>query len=486
MARPTDIVFMRFKSAGFADLRRPILAGVGLALGMSAAAPALAAVDGQAAEPQQPTTVASSHTPLEGPTPVAEPAGQAWAVHGQATFVTQGNLGFHSPYRGKNSLDPAARGRETVDVTLFAGLRLWPGAEVWINPEIDQGFGLSNTLGAAGFPSGEAYKVGRSKPYFKLQRLFVRQTIDLGGERETVEADQNQLAGSRTADRLVITAGKFGVPDVFDTNQYAHDPRGDFLNWSTIEAGSFDYAADAWGYTIGAAAEWYVGRWTVRGGLFDLSDVPNSEHLDKHFDQGQGVAEIEKRHTFRGRPGKVKVTAFLSRARMGSFDDAVRLAQASGQPADTAAVRRYRSRSGISINLEQQLRDDLGVFARAGFADGDVEPFDFSDIDRTVSAGLSLKGAKWGRPDDTIGLAGVVNGITGAHERYFAAGGAGILVGDGRLPNAGTEQILEGYYDVAVAKGAHVSLDGQLINNPGYNRDRGPVAVFAVRLHGQF
>ena len=214
--------------------------------------------------------------------------------------------------------------------------------------------------------------------------------------------------------------------------------------------------------------------------------MPNSEHLDKHFDQGQGVAEIEKRHTFRGRPGKVKVTAFLSRARMGSFDDAVRLAQASGQPADTAAVRRYRSRSGISINLEQQLRDDLGVFARAGFADGDVEPFDFSDIDRTVSAGLSLKGAKWGRPDDTIGLAGVVNGITGAHERYFAAGGAGILVGDGRLPNAGTEQILEGYYDVAVAKGAHVSLDGQLINNPGYNRDRGPVAVFAVRLHGQF
>ncbi|THD61143.1 carbohydrate porin, partial [Phenylobacterium sp.] len=158
----------------------------------------------------------------------ADAAPESFAVHGQVTFVDQGNAAFTSPYRGPNSLDPAARGRETADVTLYAGARLWPGMEIWVDPEIDQGFGLSDTLGIAGFPSGEAYKVGMATPYFRLQRLFVRQTIDLGGESEKTEADLNQLAGSHTADRLVITVGKIGVPDIFDANAYAHDPRGDF------------------------------------------------------------------------------------------------------------------------------------------------------------------------------------------------------------------------------------------------------------------
>ncbi|HEX3365914.1 carbohydrate porin [Phenylobacterium sp.] len=413
-------------------------------------------------------------------------APQSWAVHGQATFVDQANAAFRSPYRGANSLDPAARGRETADVTLYAGARLWPGMEVWINPEIDQGFGLSDTLGVAGFPSGEAYKVGMARPYFRLQRLFVRQTIDLGGDSEKTEADLNQLGGSHTADRLVLTVGKFGVPDIFDTNAYAHDPRGDFLNWALIDVGTFDYAADAWGYTVGGAAEWYVGRWTLRGGVFNLSKVPNSEHLEYDFSQFQGIAEIEERHRWGGRPGKLKLTGFLSRGRMGAFDDAVALAQASGQPVDIVAVRRYRSRSGVSLNLEQEVADDLGVFARAGVAGGDVEPYEFADIDRTVSAGLSLKGARWGRKDDTFGLAAVVNDISSAHQRFLAAGGTGILVGDGRLPHAGAEQILEAYYDLKAIGPAHVSFDYQAVNHPAYNRDRGPLSIAAVRLHAQF
>jgi high affinity Mn2+ porin len=413
-------------------------------------------------------------------------APESWALHGQATFVDQANAAFTSPYRGPNSLDPAARGRETTDVTLYAGLRLWPGMELWVNPEIDQGFGLSDTVGVAGFPSGEAYKVGMATPYFRLQRLFVRQTIDLGGESEKTEADLNQLAGSHTADRLVITVGKIGVPDIFDTNAYAHDPRADFLNWALIDTGTFDYAADAWGYTVGGAAEWYVGRWTLRGGVFNLSKVPNSEHLEYDFSQFQGIAEIEERHEIGGRKGAVKITGFLSRGRMGAFDDAVALAQATGAPPDIAAVRRYRSRTGVSVNLEQEVADNLGVFVRAGAAGGDVEPYEFSDIDRTAAAGLSLKGARWGRKDDTFGLAAVVNEISSAHQRFLAAGGTGILVGDGQLPHAGPEQILETYYDLAAYGPAHISLDYQAVNHPAYNRDRGPVSIAAVRLHAQF
>lgn len=411
---------------------------------------------------------------------------ESWAIHGQATFVDQANAAFTSAYRGANSLDPAARGRETADATLYAGARLWPGMEAWINPEIDQGFGLSDTLGIAGFPSGEAYKVGMARPYFRLQRLFVRQTIDLGGEAEKVEADLNQLGGSHTTDRLVITVGKIGVPDVFDTNPYAHDPRADFLNWSLIDTGTFDYAADAWGYTVGGAAEWYVGRWTLRGGVFNLSKVPNSEHLEYDFSQFQGIAELEERHALRGRAGKLKVTGFLSRGRMGSFDAALAAAQAGGQAPDVAAVRRYQSRSGVSVDLEQEVADNLGVFVRAGVAGGDVEPYEFADIDRTAAAGLSLKGAGWGRKDDTVGVAVVVNGVSSIHQQYLAAGGLGILVGDGRLPHAGPEQILETYYDFAAYGPAHISLDFQEVNHPAYNRDRGPVSIAAIRLHAQF
>lgn len=406
-----------------------------------------------------------------------------FSLRAQTTYLSQYAFPFRAPYRGQNSLDPN-HGRETWDVTFYAGVRLWQGAELWVNPEIDQGFGLSSTLGVAGFPSGEAYKVGASVPYTRIPRLFLRQTIDLGGESEKVGSDLNKFAGTQTANRLVITVGKFGVTDVFDTNKYAHDARGDFMNWSLIDTGTFDYAADAWGYTYGAAVEWYQGPWTLRAGLFDLSVIPNSTELDRRFSQFQWVGEIEHRHELWGQPGKIAVTGFLSRGRMGRFDDAVALANLLGGPADISAVRRYTSRSGISVNVEQQLVPNVGFFARAGIASGAIEPYEFSDIDRTIAAGLSVSGKQWGRPDDTFGIAGVVNGITGAHQAYLNAGGLGILAGDGKLPNPGTEKIFEMYYSLPVSFWK-LTLDYQFIANPAYNRDRGPVSVVGARLRMQ-
>jgi high affinity Mn2+ porin len=417
----------------------------------------------------------------KGPSPLEL---DRFAFHGQTTYVHQYAFPFRSPYRGQNSLNPN-QGRETWDVTFYAGARLWEGAELWVNPEIDQGFGLSRTLGVAGFPSGEAYKVGESVPYARVPRLFLRQTIDLGGEKQKVEAGINQFAGSQAADRLVITLGKFGVTDVFDTNKYTHDPRSDFMNWALVDTGTFDYAADAWGYTYGAAVEWYAGSWTLRGGLFDLSVVPNSTELDPHFSQFQWIGEIERRHELWGQPGKVAVTGFLSRGRMGRFDDAVLLSNLTGQPADTAAVRRYQSRTGISLNAEQQLSADIGMFARAGMARGDIEPYEFSDIDRTLAAGMTVSGKSWGRAEDTFGLAGIVNSISGQHKAYLNAGGLGILVGDGKLTNPGPEQIIEMYYSLPL-QSWRLTFDYQLIANPAYNRDRGPVSIIGTRLRTQF
>ena len=425
-----------------------------------------------------PQAFCADAAPADSPPGITE----GFAVHGQFTYVEQETSGFTAPYSGPNSLSPD-KGAETTDATLYLGARLWAGAEAWINPELDQGFGLDDTVGVAGFPSGEAYKVGRNQPYLRVPRIFIRDTLNLDGPLETVDSDLNVLGGVRATNRWVITVGKFAVGDVFDINQYAHDPRADFLNWAAVDAGSFDYAADAWGYTVGGAVERYWGSWALRFGVFDLSDIPNSPHLESGFDEFQSIAEIEKRYAIAGHSGKLMITAFDSRARMGLLDQAVQVAQLNGTPVDIAAVRRYRSRLGIDLNLEQQLTQDLGAFARVGKAAGNVETYEFTDIDRTTSIGLSLKGSAWRRAGDTVGLAGIINGISAARERYLNAGGLGILIGDGELPHPGAEEILETYYKASVLSFAQVTLDYQWINHPAYNLDRGPVSVFAIRVH---
>jgi high affinity Mn2+ porin len=407
-----------------------------------------------------------------------------FAVHGQSTLTWQYAFPFRAPYRGTNSLTPN-HGRETWDTTFYVGAKLWDGAEVWVNPEIDQGFGLSGTFGVAAFPSAESYKVGSDYPYARLPRYFIRQTIDLGGATETVQGGPNQFAAKQSADRLVITAGKFSVGDIFDVNKYAHDPRVDFLNWGVADAATFDYAADAWAFTYGTAIEWYTGPWTMRAGVFDLPATPNSTDLDPSFSQFQLVGEVERRYALWGLAGKILVTGFLNRARLGSFDEAVRLAQATGTTPSTADVRRYTSKSGVSASLEQQLTADIGLFARAGFSSPNLEANAFTDSDRTVSAGLSVSGRLWGRADDTFGLGGLLNHISASRIAYLDAGGLTAIVGDGRLPHPGDEQVIEAYYSLPIHSW-RLTADYQFIANPAFNRDRGPVSVVATRLRTQF
>jgi high affinity Mn2+ porin len=410
---------------------------------------------------------------------------ETWAAHGQSTITWLLQPAFRSPYQGSHSLSPDANGRETIDATLYAGVRPWPGAEIWINPEVDQGFGLSDTFGVAGYPSGEAYKLGKAEPYVLVQRGFLRQTMNLGGGTEKLEPDLNQLGGTQTANRLVFTIGKFSIVDIFDTNTYAHDPRNDFLNWSIIDMGAFDYAANSWGYTYGGAVEWYEDWWTVRAGVFDLSLVPNSDKLSPGFAQGQFVAELEERHNLWDQPGKLKFLYWLTHGNLGTYLDAISQGAATGQTPSTGAVRSFRTKDGFGLNLEQQLAPDLGIFARASISRGTVEEVDFTDINQSISGGVSLTGARWGRPDDTVGLAGALNRISHQGKLYLAAGGLGGIIGDGQLPNAGPEQILEVYYRVPVFSFAHLTADYQFINHPAYNRDRGPVSIFGIRAHVQ-
>jgi high affinity Mn2+ porin len=461
------LVFLRLGLVGLLGLH--CLAPVG-AQEIRAAAP-----EPSATAPGEPTDVASKD---EKP--------QQWAFYAQTTVVYQYHPAFTSPYQGTNSLTPSAQGKETFDLTLYGGIRLWHGAEFWVNPEVDQGFGLSDTLGVAGFPSGEAYKVGSSQPYARVHRAFLRQTIDLGGDTVKVDPDLNQLAGTESANRLVITAGKFSVVDIFDTNAYAHDPRNDFLNWSIIDSAAFDYAANAWGYTYGIATEWYQGKNVFRLGLFDLSTVPNSTQLDPHIlPQFQLVAEWERRYEIAGQPGVSRLLGFAMRANMGEYDQATAIAEMTGEPADIAAVRAFHTKFGVALNLQQQLASDIGLFARISADQGQYEAFEFTDVNQSYALGLSMTGERWSRPGDHFGVGAVVNRASSAAQSFFNAGGLGILVGDGQLPHPGSERLVETYYSLSLTRGVRLAFDYQFIVNPAYNRDRGPVSVFGVRFHAQ-
>jgi high affinity Mn2+ porin len=408
------------------------------------------------------------------------------SIHGQSTFIEQYHPAFHSRYSGPLSLAPGSHGDETLSLSLFVGLGLWHGAEFYVNPELLQGFGLSNSTGIAAFSNGEAFKVGTKGLIDKISRVFLRQTFALSRATEALEPGQNQLAWQRPVDRITITVGKYAVVDIFDDNKYAHDSRSGFLNWTLNELGAFDMASPAYNYTYGAAAEWYQAWWTVRAGFFLEPTHPNSEVIDTTFRQYQPVVELEERHELWGKPGKLKLLVFGKHVDAGSFSQAVALSEATGQTANTALVRHGRVWGyGSGVNLEQQITDDLGMFARASLQTGKYEEFAFTQVQESVSAGLVLTGAKWGRDDDVVGLGAVADGIFKQEQAYLAAGGTGIIIGDGAL-NYGGEEVVEIYYKFVPCHWAAISADYQFVNHPAYNRDRGPVSVFAVRIHLEF
>ncbi|MDT2020155.1 carbohydrate porin [Methylocella sp. CPCC 101449] len=419
-------------------------------------------------------------------TPPVE-ASPDWNVHGQTTFIMQAYPRIRSAYAGQNSLPAVGLGRETWTASAFLGVRLWNGGEFYFNPELAQGFGLNSTLGIAGFPNGEAQKGGAVYAKIRPQRYYLRQTFGLGGEQEEVEDGPLQLPGKRDIDRITVIVGRFAVGDFFDGNSYAKDPRADFMNWSMWSSAAYDFPADLPGLTRGAVVELNRKDWAVRAGFFQVPQQPNSDDLVFKGGAG-GAVEFEGRYTLFDRPGKLRLGAFLTRGRTADYNQVVGIAALN--PAFdindvTANTRRNRDKYGVYANLEQEVTDNIGFFARGSWNDGRSEILSFTDIDRSVSAGFSIKGTAWGRPDDRIGIGGAINGLSKAHQNFLAAGGYGLLIGDGRL-NYGTEKILETFYSVKVNNWATVTFDYQFISNPAYNTARGPASVFSMRAHAEF
>ncbi len=422
---------------------------------------------------EQPATLADEYA-----------ADRPWySVHGQGTIISQGNWPFRSPYVGPNSLLPNLNYRTTETATLFLDARVWHGGEIIFNPEISGGTGLSGTVGLAGFPNGDATRVGALEPTPYVARLLFRQTFDLDGEWEKIEDGPNQIAGVQQKNRFTVSIGKMSSEDVIDDNPYSHDPRTQFLNWSLMYTGAWDYPANTRGYTYGALFDYTTMFYAVRYGIFAEPAEANGPMFDPHILKAHGqVLELEQDFILGDHPAHLREFGYLNTAHMGKYRDA--LAEMPVNP-DVTATRSYRNKYGFGVSFDQEITKNLGCFLRAGWNDGQSESWAFTEIDATLASGYLLQGKAWGRPNDFVGLATVINALSDAHKDYLVAGGVGFIIGDGRLSYA-PEEIAETYYNWELHKGINVTFDFQGVNNPAYNQDRGPVAIAGVRMHFEY
>lgn len=409
---------------------------------------------------------------------------EIWNAKFQTTYIWQRKASFAAPYSGDNSLSTAQEKAYSLTATAYFGIRPWAGAEFYFNPEMIQSVPFSGLHGLGGLTNGEQQKTSGPTPTFYRARLYLKQTFGFGGGQDAVESAPNQLAGMVDKRRLVVTLGNLSVTDIFDNNSYAHDARTQFTNWAFLTHGAFDYVGDARGYTIGGALEYYYDDWAFRIGRFMGPKQSNGQPLNMRLAKLYGdQIEIERDYTLGSQSGKVRLMAFRNKEVMGNFSDAI--AAADGGIPSVADVRKAQTKVGYGLSIEHALRADVGLFARASWNDGKTETYSFAEIERSISAGVSVKGDSWGRSKDTFGFAVAQNWLSKAHQDYLALGGLGAFIGDGQL-NYKPEKIMETYYNINLHKDTWLMLGYQRIANPAYNADRGPVNVGTVRVHAEF
>lgn len=414
-----------------------------------------------------------------------------WSYHFQLTTVWQAHPSFPSPYSGKNSLYSGSENALSLTSTLFLGRKLWKGAAIYFNPEISGGGGISDAVGIAGFPNGETFRIGDPAPALYVARAFIRQHIILGkhAAKEMITTDANQLPETVSSSRIDITVGKLAISDLFDNNRVSHDPRTDFLNWSLMNNGAWDYPANTRGYTYLAAVEFIQPEWTIRFAEALVATYANGPDLNWNISKAHAeTIEFEKCTHFKNYTGSLRLLGYTNSTKAPSYQQVIN-AKLSGQDTSMDVIYGTKyggTKYGLGLNMDQQISPTMAVFSRIGWNDGKTATWAFTEIDQTLSAGLKINGSKWKRPDDYIGIAGVLNGISRDHRDFLNDGGYGFMIGDGKLPHYGHEGIIELFYETQIWKSLFLTGDYQFVKNPAYNKDRGPVNIFALRAHVEF
>ena len=476
----------------------------GFAAGMAAQA-----VAGAAAQPMN-TMLADATRPVPAhtTTPVAaeqaapvffrHPDGTRYFVAGQANIIFQAHGPFHTPYEGTNSLLGRGEYKTSLIGTLYMGAELTRNPERHLEAIYDEesagGRGISEALGLAGFTNLDVVRNPSLGPIPYMARVQLHQTI--GFTSKTVASGRGpfSLATEVPERRLELRVGKMGLPDFFDLNSVGTDSHLQFMNWTTDNNGAWDYAADTRGYTYAAIAEYDDKNWSARYGLATMPTVANGIDFDWSLKRASGQnMEVEWRHGLLGgllppeRKGVIRALSYANHGHMGLYRDAVKayLAGVDKTPEITKHETFGAVKYGFGLNAEQELTENLRVFGRFGWNEGQHESFVYTEVDQTVEVGGDFAGRQWGRANDKVGLAFVSNAIKRDHQEYLKMGGLGFLLGDGKL-NYAREDIVEGYYNMHAWRGVYYALDAQYIDHPGYNQDRGPVLVESVRMHVDF
>ncbi|HEX9101442.1 MAG TPA: carbohydrate porin, partial [Polyangia bacterium] len=405
-----------------------------------------------------------------------------------------------------NSLSTDYERSFTGSFTLFFGVKLWRGAEVYFVPEVISERALSNLRGLGGsIQNFELQKTGAETPTLYRARLYFRQTIELGGSHVLVDSNPMQLGARIDRRRLVFTLGNFSALDLFDRNTVNFDPRRTFFNIAFMTHSSWDFGADARGYTWGLVGEFYWDDWAVRIGRMQPPQTPNNLPVDFRFwDYYSDTFELEHDHTIKGRPGAVRLLGYHNHTHTGRFADAI--AAYAADPSQNAGncgsrstynsgnftapdlcwVRRGTDKGGVGINLDQAVTKDVGLFFRAMISDGASEVDAFNSADRDLSFGAVAGGRPWRRPFDQAGAAFALAWISDIHARYLAMGGVDGFIGDGHLRQA-PEGVVDLFYSFNILKAIWLAADYQAIWNPGFNADRpGPVHILAAKVHAEF
>ncbi len=405
-------------------------------------------------------------------------------LHFQATYIYQYKPAFNTPYESAHSINGKEEKDNSLTATMYVGLKLWKGAELYFNPEIAGGSGLSGAFGMAASTNGETFRVGEPAPTLYLARGYFRQVFALGSNSDTLEDAQNQLRGAQSSRNLSITVGKFSLGDFFDNNDYSNSPKTQFINWALMSNSAWDYAANLRGYTVGAVAALKYDNTIYKIGVAALPKVANGADLNTDYGMAHGInAEVVRTYQLRKREGHVRVLAYYNETNMGLYSQALHTIDSSNRPDVIMTEKFGRSKKGVCINADQKLTGNLSAFARLGWNDGKTETWAFTEVDRTVSLGFSINGQAWKRNRDNVGVAVVMNGLSAEHKDYLAAGGYGFQLGDGKL-NYAPETVAELYYNYKPLNyGIWMTGDYQFGMNPGYNKDRGPIQVFSFRVH---
>lgn len=293
----------------------------------------------------------------------------------------------------------------------------------------------------------------------------------------------DQLPGDAPVSAFSAKLGKLSVADDFDQNRYADSVRTQFLNLAFVNNLAWDYAADTRGYTDGVTLDLAQPAWSLKFGYYRMPVQANHQQLEWPITLAHG-ANLE--FDWSADSGTVvRLLLYRNVARMGVYADALAIAKQRGTtPSISADDMDGRVKQGYGINLEQPLADDgeTGLFLRYGWDDGKTESFAYVEADQQLSFGGQLSGVHWGRGEDRVGLGLSYEALAGGHRAYLAAGGCGFSLCDGGL-DYGYERVLETYYRAQFGRYVQFGPDFQFIQDPGYNRARGPVRVVGLRLH---